>query len=287
MTLHPKISVILTCFNQGKYLKDSLGSVIGQGWDNWECFVIDDGSLDDSLQIAHSFAATDPRIHVISQPNSGVSAARNKGISQVQGDLIQFLDGDDILKIGKWKKQVAIIQENPEIDLVYGPSRYFFDGKLDQLFPLHPNGAIPCDLTFRDSHQAEMIFRNNVCTNSALLMRRKVVESINFRMVIYEDWIFNLEAALKGFRFHFDSSHESLTLVRMTQNSQMMQHTHQLTKMEDFKKLRWDLVNETGFPLDLRFIPEKRNSLTCKFKKVIRSITPPLIYDWAAKLKNR
>jgi glycosyltransferase involved in cell wall biosynthesis len=286
MLSQPKISVIITCFNQGKYLRDSLGSLKNQDWENWECLIIDDGSKDNSLVIAQELAKNDSHIQVVSQPNAGVSSARNKGISLATGDYVQFLDADDKLASGKWKRQVQILHEFPQVDLVYGPSRYFFDSIPNELFPLHPNGAIPGDLTWQDSHQVEMILKHNICTNSAPLMRIKVVERVKFRKVIYEDWIFNLESALNGFKFHFDSSQDSLSLVRMTQSSQMVIHTNQVAKMEVFKSLQWRLVKESGYPLDRRFIDLPEESLSGKIKAWVRQLAPPLVYSFAARLKN-
>lgn len=286
MHSQPKISVIITCFNQGKYLHDSLGSLKNQDWENWECFLIDDGSNDDSLTIAQELAKNDSHIQVISQSNAGVSSARNKGISLSTGDYVQFLDADDKLASGKWKRQVQILHEFPQIDLVYGPSRYFFESNPNKLFPLHPNGAIPGDLTWQDSNQVEMILKHNICTNSAPLMRRRVVEHVKFRKVIYEDWIFNLESALNGFRFHFDSSQDSLSLVRMTQSSQMVIHTNQVAKIQVFKSLQWKLVQESGYPLDRRFIDMPEESFSGKIKALVRQLVPPLIYSFAARLKN-
>ena len=117
-------------------------------------------------------------------------------------------------------------------------------------------------------------------------MRRKVVEHVKFRRVIYEDWIFNLESALNGFRFHFDSSQDSLSLVRMTQSSQMVIHTNQVAKMEVFKTLRWKLVKESGYPIDRRFIDLPEESFSGKIKALVRQLIPPLLYSFAARLKN-
>lgn len=91
----PKISVIIPIFNTAKYLPACLDSVINQTYQNLEVILIDDGSTDNSGQIADDYAKKDSRIQVLHQKNSGQSAARNAGIKKSTGDYISFIDSDD------------------------------------------------------------------------------------------------------------------------------------------------------------------------------------------------
>lgn len=101
-----KVSVIVTCYNQEAFLNESLGSVARQTYRDWECIIIDDGSTDTSAQIAKSWQEKDARFRYFYQENKKVSGARNAGLSKVEGDLIQFLDGDDILLPTKLEESV-------------------------------------------------------------------------------------------------------------------------------------------------------------------------------------
>ena len=96
MNGQPKISIIIPCYNQSLFLSESLESVISQTLSDWECIVVNDGSTDNSLSIANEYACRDQRIKVVSQENSGPSAARNHGVQESHGKFILFLDGDDI-----------------------------------------------------------------------------------------------------------------------------------------------------------------------------------------------
>jgi len=106
-----RVSIIIPCWNAGRYLRDAITSCLEQSFDSptgaagssIEIAVIDDGSADDSLAIARGF---EPAIHVFSGPNSGVSAARNRGISETGGEWIIFLDADDLLCRGTVKSRL-------------------------------------------------------------------------------------------------------------------------------------------------------------------------------------
>lgn len=90
-----KVSIIMPCFNCGKYLDDAFKSVLAQTFDDWELIFINDGSTDDSLKIAQGYASLDARIKILDQENTGVIAARNNGIAMARGEYIFPLDGDD------------------------------------------------------------------------------------------------------------------------------------------------------------------------------------------------
>ena len=94
----PKISVIVPVYNVQNYLRQCLDSIIGQSFSNFEMICINDGSTDDSPQILEQYAALDSRIRIISQPNRGLSAARNAGLAQATAEYIFFIDSDDYIE---------------------------------------------------------------------------------------------------------------------------------------------------------------------------------------------
>ena len=91
------ISVIVPVYNAGKWLREALQSLKDQTYDNIEVIMINDGSTDGSEEICLEFSATDPRFHLMTQTNSGVSIARNNGIEQAKGEWIAFMDADDVM----------------------------------------------------------------------------------------------------------------------------------------------------------------------------------------------
>lgn len=113
-----KISVIVPCFNQGKYLAETLDSVIMQTFSDWECIIIDDGSTDTSQIVALSYVEKDMRFHYIYQENQGVCIARNRAIEMAQGEYVLFLDGDDRISRDFLECMYPILDENQSVKVV-------------------------------------------------------------------------------------------------------------------------------------------------------------------------
>ncbi len=120
----PLVSIIIPVYNAEKYLAATIKSAINQTWPNKEILIVDDGSADNSLAIANSFA--NDYVKVFSQPNKGASAARNKGLLEAKGDYIQFLDGDDLLMPNKIEVQLYYLA-NSKNKLAACPVAHFFN----------------------------------------------------------------------------------------------------------------------------------------------------------------
>jgi glycosyltransferase involved in cell wall biosynthesis len=112
----PLVSVIIPNYNYAHYLPQALDSVLAQTYSKVEIIVIDDGSTDDSESILRSYG---DRIRWIKQQNQGVSASRNLGVRETKGELVAFLDADDIWLPTKLEKQVRRILSEPEIGLIH------------------------------------------------------------------------------------------------------------------------------------------------------------------------
>lgn len=94
----PFISVVIPVYNAAEYLPACLDSLLAQSFTDWEAVCVNDGSHDDSCRILRTYEARDSRIRVINQENSGVSAARNKGMEEATGEYFTFVDADDELR---------------------------------------------------------------------------------------------------------------------------------------------------------------------------------------------
>ena len=103
------ISVIVPVYNDEKYVKNCLSSIVDQTFKDIEIIVVDDGSTDNSGIICDEFSANDPRIKVIHKQNKGVSDSRNKGLEVASGDYICFVDSDDWIESDYFEKMAPII----------------------------------------------------------------------------------------------------------------------------------------------------------------------------------
>lgn len=115
----PLVSVVIPCYNQGKYLKETVISVLNSKYRPLEVIVVDDGSSDDSLEIAKQIQGEFPEIKLINQENGGVSNARNNGIEAAQGSIILPLDGDDLISEEYIGEAVRVLEEKPQVKVVY------------------------------------------------------------------------------------------------------------------------------------------------------------------------
>ena len=91
-----KISVIIPVYNVEKYIGRALDSLLAQTYKNWEAILVDDGSTDDSANIAQCYCDKDKRFIIVRQENQGQAAARNNALNMVRGDYVMYLDPDDM-----------------------------------------------------------------------------------------------------------------------------------------------------------------------------------------------
>lgn len=103
----PLVSAVVPVYNGEKYLAETIESILGQTYSPIECVVVNDGSTDSSARICESFVG---RIKYIEKTNGGVSSARNRGIAEANGELIAFLDADDLWLPEKIARQVDVLQ---------------------------------------------------------------------------------------------------------------------------------------------------------------------------------
>jgi glycosyltransferase involved in cell wall biosynthesis len=111
--------VIVPCFNHGHYLAEALNSVRRQTYANWECLILDDGSSDDTSQVASRFVEQDSRYRYLHHANCGLAATRNWGISACRGEFIQFLDADDVVLEHKFELQVAALSQRDALTIIH------------------------------------------------------------------------------------------------------------------------------------------------------------------------
>jgi len=131
----PKVSVIIPCYNLGAYVDDAVDSVLAQTFQNFEIIVVDDGSTDPStVRLMENYVR--PKTHVLRTKNQGLATARNTGINQARGKYILPLDADDKIGSSYLAKASMILDDRPEIGIVYCRARFF--GAREEEWRLEP-----------------------------------------------------------------------------------------------------------------------------------------------------
>lgn len=121
--MSPRVSVLIPCYNAGRFLGSAIESVLSQSYGDYEIIVVDDGSEDNSAAVAAQY----PRVQYLYHEHSGISVTRNLAISKAQGEFIVFLDADDLWLPEKLEKQVAYMDSHPDCQLVYTLVKNFCD----------------------------------------------------------------------------------------------------------------------------------------------------------------
>lgn len=165
-------------YNQGPYLPEALDSVLAQIYPHWECIIVDDGSKDNTAEIAKSYCAKDSRIKYVYQENSGVSAARNNGVAHSKGEYILPLDGDDKIAPEFLELTLQEIVKDKNIRVVYTDVQYF--GERNDIYKL-PDFSI------------EQLLGMNVMCITSLFRKEDFEKAGGFNTNMkdgFEDWDF-------------------------------------------------------------------------------------------------
>lgn len=120
----PRFSVILPCYNAAATIGATIAALQAQTHPDWEAICIDDGSTDATLQRLTDLAAAEPRLRVLHQPNAGPSLARNRAADQVRGDILAFLDADDLWTATKLASVAQTFAAHPAADAVFGRTAF-------------------------------------------------------------------------------------------------------------------------------------------------------------------
>lgn len=114
----PVVSVILPCYNDGKWLDESIRSIVDQTYQHWELLIVDDGSTDETARVTKQWCERDSRVGLISISRKGIAEALNTGIKAARGRYIARQDADDVSLPDRLQKQADYLDENPDTGLI-------------------------------------------------------------------------------------------------------------------------------------------------------------------------
>jgi len=176
------VSIIIPCFNSGKYLSECIDSILFQDYTDFEIIIVNDCSSDNTLQIARDYAKKDKRIQITGTSDvqsMGASYARNKGFEISKGEYVVFLDSDDIWLPTSLKRLVNLIEKHSEAGWVIGNCIYFED------FRYNLNSYQYSKYNFDEGlyQKQELILKfvqnfNQTPSQGAAIIKREVVKKI-------------------------------------------------------------------------------------------------------------
>ena len=199
----PLISAIMPIYKTPEpFLRSSIESVLGQTLKDFELILVEDGSPDNCGEICDEYRLRDERVKVIHQKNSGVSAARNTGLAQVQGKYLTFIDSDDRLVSNAWEIALKKIQKSEADCIVFGWKDYTAEGEITD------HQVTNKDITLDASEMAFQIASDNfLCGGgypwnkiwNAEKIRREYGNIVKFtdRVYTYEDKLWIIEVLEK------------------------------------------------------------------------------------------
>ncbi len=198
MTQIPKVSVIIPAYNVAGYIQEALASLQRQSFNSFEVLIVDDGSTDNTADIANVLCKQDSRIQLLQKQNGGLSSARNYGIRHARGEYIALLDGDDVYHRDKIGNHVFHLETKPSVGVVYSASRAIRDDGRPTFItvsgkPVHPNTLLA------------LLCKNFIVHGSNAVFRRCLVDEIgefNEELRSWEDVDFWLRIAATQ-KWHF------------------------------------------------------------------------------------
>lgn len=259
-----KVSIIVPCFNHALYLEECIQSIMAQSYTNWECIIIDDGSTDNSSEVAQKLI--NHNIRYIYQNNKGVSCARNNGIKQATGDYILPLDADDTLNPLALEKMLEVFTKNKETMIVFSDTMMFG----------HINNKTTVDEKFNIK---ELLLQNKLfCTS---MFPKKYFD----QGIIYDE---ELTHGLEDWEFwiHLISSHRNLPVIKIDypvfnyRSHAGSSRNNDIFKNDDKKEIIYNMIYEKHKALFHEFYPSYISLLKRKtfYEKKLENIYNSKLY---------
>jgi glycosyltransferase involved in cell wall biosynthesis len=196
------VSIIIPCYNQGQFLAEAIQSLLGQDYQQKEIIVVNDGSTDNTKEVASNFLHA---IKYIEQENKGLSSARNAAILTANGDYIAFLDSDDVLLPGSIARRVEYLESHPDTAMICSDSIFF-----NESGPLGLRSELADKPKNPKNFRWETVDYN--ATISSAMVRRSCFDKIGFfeeSIRTSEDWLMFVKLSL-----HFNMAYINEPLIK-------------------------------------------------------------------------
>lgn len=185
----PRVSVIIPAYNAQSHIAETLASVFGQTYKDYEVIVVDDGSTDETLQVLRDCG---DKIRLLTKVNGGPASARNLAIKYARGELIAFLDSDDLWVKDKLAEQVSFLDQHAEVGLVYSEALMFAQEGEQKL--------IKRKLGYTEAPTFCKLLGGNFIPNLTVVLRRACIDKVGWlnearSLIAVEDYEYWLRVA--------------------------------------------------------------------------------------------
>lgn len=234
------VSIIVPVYNAERTIDETINSVISQTYTQWELILINDGSTDNSEEKIKSF--NDARIIYHKQKNQGVASARNLGLRSAKGDLIAFLDSDDLWSTKKLSSSIELIQRS-HCDLVYTKIRMFTDS-------VNTSVAYEYSEPINEENDYYRLLIFDYIPTLTVVIKKDVLDDIGyFDSSLYgtEDWDLWIRVA-KKYKIKFLS--EELAFYRYLETGISKNRNNHL--LEEFKVIKKHVLNNNEIPKSIK-----------------------------------
>ena len=253
-----KVSVIIPCFNQGEYIADSIESVINQTYKNIEIVIVNDGSTDNSSEIINDQAKKyDNILFLDEKENQGVVNARNLAVEKSSGEYILPLDADDTIEPTYVEKAVKILDENPDIGIVYCKARLFGTKNEEWILP---------KFDINDFLYDNCIFCTALFRKSDFLKVNGYNKNMQYGYEDWDLWMSLVENGVKVYRIN-----EILFNYRQyetTSRNDICHDNHDKTLLQIFKNHTNLYLNQKDFPRRVFGLAQENNYLKAQIEQL-------------------
>jgi cellulose synthase/poly-beta-1,6-N-acetylglucosamine synthase-like glycosyltransferase len=229
----PRISIVTPSYNQGQFIEETIRSVLLQGYPNLEYIVMDGGSKDNTLNILRKYEhAID---FWVSAPDKGQAEAINKGFARANGDILAWLNSDDVYEMDVFARVAEFLQERPDVDVVSGRCRFWCRDGSDFLLDPSPLRTLEDFLKIKTNWVS-----GHLIVQPEAFFRRRALEMANG---IREELTFSLDACLwidmakKGCVFHSVDQHWANFRLHDSQKT-----WNATASRQELARMTWDQV---------------------------------------------
>ncbi len=284
-----KVSILMPMYNSEKYIKESINSILNQEYKNFELIIVDDGSIDSSIEIVKEY--NDSRIKLYENiENKGLPYTRNKLLSLATGEYIALLDSDDIALKNRIKAQVEFLEKNKNIDIVGSSAIIFGKYKIEKASKV---------ITGIDDIKCNLMF-GNCMLNSTIMMRKEFIEKNNLlyrkECIVCQDYSFFVDAALVGnienmniSTIKYRTGHENITKKSKTKNIKLRKNILKEIGVRSFKGNGF-FLDETEYELISKYIWEKSENIEYnynEFNELIKILNKVIVINKDKKFLNQ